>query len=121
MIYRPGRQPAAPADQGPVCEAPPTRPGPGGYRGGSWPGTMGRMIVDNAFASPLYGLWIWGPISLPVYQTYGWPGPCMGGAVLCDQSFYDDYLQPYHRHMGPSLTPIMLGRWQKAWKLWNCA
>ena len=72
------------------------------------------MIVDNAFSSPV----VQRPLALGAdVVTYSatkhidGQGRCMGGAVLCSEQFYSDYLQHYHRHMGPSLSPF------NAWSL----
>ena len=72
------------------------------------------MIVDNAFSSPA----VQQPLALGAdIVTYSatkhldGQGRCMGGAVLCSETFYQEHLEHYHRHMGPSLSPF------NAWSL----
>ena len=38
-------------------------------------------------------------------------GRCMGGAILCSQAFYEEHLEHYIRHLGPSISPY------NAWSL----
>ena len=78
------------------------------HQAGAW------MIVDNAFASPV----VQTPYSLGAdIVTYSatkhldGQGRCMGGAILCSQAFYDEYLEHYIRHLGPSISPY------NAWSL----
>lgn len=72
------------------------------------------FIVDNAFASPVVQRAA--PLGADVV-TYSatehidGQGRCMGGAVCCSQEFYDEHLQFYIRHTGPSLSPF------NAWNL----
>ena len=72
------------------------------------------FIVDNAFASPVVQRAA--PLGADVV-TYSatkhidGQGRCMGGAVCCSQEFYDEHLQFYNRHTGPSLSPF------NAWNL----
>ena len=35
----------------------------------------------------------------------------MGGAILCSQAFYEEHLEHYIRHLGPSISPY------NAWSL----
>ena len=77
-------------------------------------GVAALMIVDNAFACPI----VQKPLDLGAdVVTYSatkhmdGQGRCMGGAVLCAEEFYRDHLQPYHRHMGPHMSPF------NAWSL----
>ena len=78
------------------------------HQAGAW------MIVDNAFASPV----VQQPYSLGAdIVTYSatkhldGQGRCMGGAILCSQAFYDEHLEHYIRHLGPSISPY------NAWSL----
>ena len=78
------------------------------HQAGAW------MIVDNAFASPV----VQKPYSLGAdIVTYSatkhldGQGRCMGGAILCSQAFYDEHLEHYIRHLGPSISPY------NAWSL----
>ena len=67
------------------------------------------LIVDNALSSPI----VQHPLALGAdIVTYSatkhidGQGRCLGGAVLCSEDFYENQLQPYHRHLGPSLSPF---------------
>ena len=78
------------------------------HQAGAW------MIVDNAFASPV----VQKPYSLGAdIVTYSatkhldGQGRCMGGAILCSQAFYEEHLEHYIRHLGPSISPY------NAWSL----
>ena len=72
------------------------------------------MIVDNAFASPVvqrpmqFGADI---VTYSATKHLDGQGRCMGGAVLCSNAFYEEYLEHYIRHMGPSISPY------NAWSL----
>ena len=67
------------------------------------------FVVDNAFASPVVQRAA--PLGADVI-TYSatkhidGQGRCMGGAICCSQDFYDEHLQFYIRHTGPSLSPF---------------
>lgn len=68
----------------------------------------GRLIVDNAFASPI----LQKPLELGAdIVTYSatkhidGQGRVLGGAILSnDASFIDDELQPFYRNVGPTLS-----------------
>lgn len=78
------------------------------HQAGAW------MIVDNAFASPVVqrphelGADI---VTYSATKHLDGQGRCMGGAVLCSQVFYDEHLEHYIRHLGPSISPY------NAWSL----
>lgn len=67
------------------------------------------FVVDNAFASPVVQRAA--PLGADVI-TYSatkhidGQGRCLGGAVCCSEAFFSEYLQPYVRHTGPSLSPF---------------
>ena len=70
----------------------------------------GKLIVDNAFASPI----LQKPLDLGAdIVTYSatkhidGQGRVLGGAILSnDTSFIEDELQPFYRNVGPSLSPF---------------
>ena len=70
----------------------------------------GKLIVDNAFASPI----LQKPLDLGAdIVTYSatkhidGQGRVLGGAILSnDKSFIEDELQPFYRNVGPSLSPF---------------
>ncbi|MDH5188928.1 MAG: O-succinylhomoserine sulfhydrylase [Rhodospirillaceae bacterium] len=70
----------------------------------------GKLIVDNAFASPI----LQKPLELGAdIVTYSatkhidGQGRVLGGAILSnDTSFIEDELQPFYRNIGPSLSPF---------------
>jgi O-succinylhomoserine sulfhydrylase len=66
-----------------------------------------KLIVDNVFSTPV----LQRPLSLGadivVYSAtkhIDGQGRVLGGIVLCDQEFYDVYLQTYLRHTGPTMS-----------------
>ena len=67
------------------------------------------FVVDNAFASPVVqraaplGADI---ITYSATKHIDGQGRCMGGAICCSQEFYDEHLQFFIRHTGPSLSPF---------------
>ena len=67
------------------------------------------FIVDNAFSSPVvqrpmeFGADI---VTYSATKHIDGQGRCMGGAILCSQAFYDEHLEHYIRHLGPSLSPF---------------
>ena len=67
-----------------------------------------RVVVDNVFSTPLLQKPIQYGADISVYsgtKHIDGQGRCLGGAILCDQKFYDDLLLPYVRHTGPALSP----------------
>ena len=67
------------------------------------------FVVDNAFASP--AVQRAAPLGADVV-TYSatkhidGQGRCLGGAICCSEAFYQQHLQFYIRHTGPSLSPF---------------
>ncbi|MFA7431840.1 MAG: O-succinylhomoserine sulfhydrylase [Rhodospirillaceae bacterium] len=68
-----------------------------------------RVVVDNAFASPI----LQSPLTLGadvvVYSAtkhIDGQGRCLGGAVLGGKAFIEDELGLFLRHTGPSLSPF---------------
>ena len=68
-----------------------------------------RLAVDNAFASPA----LQRPIELGAHivihsstKYIDGQGRALGGVVLCDREFLDQYLQVFIRNTGPSISPF---------------
>lgn len=68
-----------------------------------------RLVVDNAFASPVLQRPMEFGADVVVYSAtkhIDGQGRCLGGIVLGDQSFIDDNLANFMRQTGPSLSPF---------------
>jgi len=68
-----------------------------------------RLVVDNAFASPVLQRPMEFGADVVVYSAtkhIDGQGRCLGGVVLGDQSFIDDDLANFMRQTGPSLSPF---------------
>ena len=67
------------------------------------------VIVDNIFASPILQKPIEFGADVIVYsgtKHIDGQGRVLGGAILSTQHYYDEYLKPYMRHTGPTLSPF---------------
>jgi len=67
------------------------------------------VIVDNVFASPVLQKPFDFGADVVVYSAtkhIDGQGRVLGGAVLCTEAFKTDYLMPFTRHTGPSLSPF---------------
>lgn len=67
------------------------------------------VIVDNVFASPVLQKPLDFGADVVVYSAtkhIDGQGRVMGGAVLSSKAFKTDYLMPFTRHTGPSLSPF---------------
>jgi len=67
------------------------------------------VIVDNIFASPILQKPIEFGADVIVYsgtKHIDGQGRTLGGAILSTQHYYDEYLKPYMRHTGPTLSPF---------------
>jgi O-succinylhomoserine sulfhydrylase len=67
------------------------------------------VIVDNVFASPVLQKPLEFGADVVVYSAtkhIDGQGRVLGGAVLSSQAFKSDYLMPFTRHTGPSLSPF---------------
>ncbi len=68
-----------------------------------------RLIVDNAFASPAlqqpmsFGADI---VCYSATKHIDGQGRAMGGIILCDKDFDEEYLYPYFRHTGVIMSPF---------------
>ena len=68
-----------------------------------------RVIVDNVFATAIEQRPLVLGADLVVYSAtkhIDGQGRCLGGAVLGDEKFIVDELEPFLRHTGPSLSPF---------------
>lgn len=68
-----------------------------------------RFIVDNVFATPI----LQKPLALGAHicvysatKHIDGQGRCLGGVILSDQAFMDEYLKDFLRQTGPSLSPF---------------
>jgi len=67
------------------------------------------VIVDNVFATPLLQKPLELGADVVVYSAtkhIDGQGRVLGGAVLSTQQYLKDYLMPFLRHTGPSLSPF---------------
>ncbi len=72
-------------------------------------GVGALVIVDNVFATPILQKPLELGADVVVYSAtkhIDGQGRVLGGAVLGSQSFIDDFLMPFLRHTGPSLSPF---------------
>ena len=68
-----------------------------------------KVILDNVFATPVLQRPTDFGIDITVYSAtkhIDGQGRCLGGCILADQKFLDDYLDPFLRHTGPALSPF---------------
>ena len=67
------------------------------------------VIVDNVFASPVLQHPLELGADVVVYSAtkhIDGQGRVLGGAILSSESFKSDYVMPFTRHTGPSLSPF---------------
>lgn len=72
-------------------------------------GVGARLVVDNVFATALYQKPMAHGADVVVYSAtkhIDGQGRCLGGVVLCDQTFLDDHLQVFLRQTGSTLSPF---------------
>jgi O-succinylhomoserine sulfhydrylase len=68
-----------------------------------------RLIVDNAFASPVLQRPMEFGADIVVHSSTKYidgQGRCLGGVILCKEDFLKDHLQIFLRNTGPSLSPF---------------
>ncbi len=68
-----------------------------------------RVVVDNVFATPLLQRPMEYGADIVVYSAtkhIDGQGRALGGAILSETVFFEDHLQPFLRHTGPSLSPF---------------
>ena len=68
-----------------------------------------RLAVDNAFASPALQRPMEFGAHIVIHSSTKYidgQGRALGGVVLCDKEFLDQYLQVFIRNTGPSISPF---------------
>jgi O-succinylhomoserine sulfhydrylase len=68
-----------------------------------------RLVVDNAFASPVLQQPMALGAHIVVHSTTKWidgQGRCLGGMILCREDFLKDHLQLFLRNTGPAISPF---------------
>ncbi len=68
-----------------------------------------RLVVDNAFASPVLQQPMALGAHIVVHSTTKWvdgQGRCLGGMILCHEDFLKDHLQLFLRNTGPVMSPF---------------
>ena len=68
-----------------------------------------RVIVDNVFPSPILQHPLELGADIVMYsgtKHIDGQGRCLGGAVLSDEEFRAEQLEPFMRHTGPALSPF---------------
>jgi O-succinylhomoserine sulfhydrylase len=68
-----------------------------------------RLIVDNVFATPVFQRPMELGADVVVYSAtkhIDGQGRCLGGVVLSDQAFIDEYLSNFLRQTGPAISPF---------------
>ncbi len=68
-----------------------------------------RLVVDNVFATPLLQKPIDLGADVVAYSTtkhIDGQGRTLGGMVLCDAEFDEEFLYPYYRHTGCAMAPF---------------
>jgi O-succinylhomoserine sulfhydrylase len=66
-------------------------------------------VVDNVFATPMLQRPLAHGADVVVYSAtkhIDGQGRCLGGAVLCSETFLTDHLQDFIRQTGPSMSPF---------------
>ncbi len=69
----------------------------------------GRLIIDNVFATPVLQKPLTLGADVVVYSAtkhIDGQGRVLGGAVLSTVEYVDEFLMPFLRHTGPSLSPF---------------
>jgi len=68
-----------------------------------------KLVVDNVFSTPLYQNPFELGADITVYSAtkhIDGQGRCLGGVVLADKEWIDEYLHDYFRHTGPGMSPF---------------
>lgn len=68
-----------------------------------------RVAIDNVFATAVLQRPIDYGCDVVIYSAtkhIDGQGRCLGGCILSDKRFYDDHLNQYLRHTGPTLSPF---------------
>lgn len=67
------------------------------------------LVVDNVFATPLFQRPLALGADVVVYSAtkhVDGQGRCLGGCILSEKEWIDEYLHDYYRHTGPSMSPF---------------
>lgn len=67
------------------------------------------LVVDNVFATPVLQRPMELGADIVCYSAtkhIDGQGRCLGGIVLCDKKFDEDFLYPYYRHTGCAMSPF---------------
>ena len=68
-----------------------------------------RLVVDNVFATPILqrpkelGADV---VCYSATKHIDGQGRALGGIVLCDEAFDEEFLFPFYRHTGPAMSPF---------------
>ena len=68
-----------------------------------------RLVIDNVFSTPILQKPLTLGADIVVYSAtkhIDGQGRCLGGIVLGDQEYIDDYLHDYMRQTGPAISPV---------------
>lgn len=68
-----------------------------------------KLVVDNVFATPVLQRPMELGADIVTYSTtkhIDGQGRCLGGIILCDKEWDEEFLYPYYRHTGCAMTPF---------------
>lgn len=68
-----------------------------------------KLVVDNVFATPVLQRPMEQGADIVCYSTtkhIDGQGRCLGGMVLCDKEWDEEFLFPYYRHTGCAMSPF---------------
>lgn len=68
-----------------------------------------RLVVDNVFATPVLQRPMEMGADIVCYSTtkhIDGQGRCLGGIVLCDKAWDEEFLYPFYRHTGCAMAPF---------------
>jgi O-succinylhomoserine sulfhydrylase len=68
-----------------------------------------KLVVDNVFATPVLQRPMELGADIVCYSTtkhIDGQGRCLGGIVLCDKEWDEEFLFPYYRHTGCAMSPF---------------
>ncbi|MEX0299868.1 MAG: aminotransferase class V-fold PLP-dependent enzyme [Kordiimonas sp.] len=68
-----------------------------------------KLVVDNVFATPILQRPMELGADIVCYSTtkhIDGQGRCLGGMILCDEAWDEEFLYPYYRHTGCAMAPF---------------
>jgi len=68
-----------------------------------------KMVVDNVFATPVLQRPMEFGADIVCYSTtkhIDGQGRCLGGVILCDKGWDEEFLYPFYRHTGCAMSPF---------------